>query len=468
MQLYDEVECGPGCIATSGTPVDVLAGDALTAIDFALRRLATMTLGGVAQVYDGSPRAVSVTTSPPGLAVSVSYTGSGGTPYPTSTTPPTEAGSYWVVAVVTDPAYAGSPPVSATLTVSNPATTITALTPSSGPDYGGTPITITGSGFLAGTVVRIDGTVVPSTFVDSTTITTITPASSASGPVAVVVSNPAPALGEGAGVFMYLAYPKITAISPASGESGATVTITGADFSETDAAIWFGDEPAAVVSRTSTQLLVTVPAGLTPGLVDVTVTNVAVGRSRVYAGLFRLSSSAPERALSVAAGQQFTCVVTAAGGVQCWGLGTNGRLGGGTSSAPNSGTSGTPADVTGLNVGVSAVSASRGGGHACALTSSGGVKCWGANSSGQLGDGTTTQRWTPVDVVGLSAGVAEIVTGSSHACALTAAGGVKCWGANSSGQFGDGTTTLRSSPVDVVGLSSGVSAVSAGGTSTCA
>ncbi len=164
--------------------------------------------------------------------------------------------------------------------------------------------------------------------------------------------------------------------------------------------------------------------------------------------------------ISVAAGAAHTCAITASGGVKCWGWNINGQLGDGTTTS-----SSIPVDVIGLDSGVIAVSAGQF--HTCALTSDGGVKCWGYNWYGQLGDGTSSDHLTPVDVLGLGSGVTAIAAGGYHTCGLTLSGGIKCWGDNEQGQLGDGTLMNSRTPVDVVGLDSGVAAVDAGESHTC-
>jgi len=166
---------------------------------------------------------------------------------------------------------------------------------------------------------------------------------------------------------------------------------------------------------------------------------------------------------AISAGYYHTCALTSGGGVKCWGYNYAGALG-------NAGTSSNqwvpPVNIVGLTSGVSAISA--GWMHNCALTSGGSVKCWGLNDTGQLGDNSRTNRLTPVDVVGLTSGVIAIQAGSRSSCALTSGGGVKCWGWNSTGELGDDSVTIRLTPVDVSGLSNGVSAIAAGDLHACA
>lgn len=170
---------------------------------------------------------------------------------------------------------------------------------------------------------------------------------------------------------------------------------------------------------------------------------------------------------SISAGGEHTCALSSVGGVKCWGFSFYGQMGDGSSGVNIFGSSKyTPGEAVGLNSGF--ISVSSGDLHTCAVSSLGGVKCWGSNQFWQLGDGTQVNRSTPVDVVGLSSGVISVNSGVYHTCALTSSGGVKCWGLNNSGQLGDGTVTNRSVPVNVIGLSSGVKAVSVGMYHSCA
>lgn len=167
-------------------------------------------------------------------------------------------------------------------------------------------------------------------------------------------------------------------------------------------------------------------------------------------------------ARSIAAGDAHTCALLSSGAVVCWGSNSSGQLGNNSTATSRV----FPVGVVGLSSGVTQITS--GANHTCALLGSGSVRCWGQNQAGQLGANSTTAQRAPTDVSGLSGGVTQISAGRAHTCALSSSGAVKCWGSNTYGAVGDGTTTNRLVPVAVTGLASGVVQISAGGDHTCA
>jgi alpha-tubulin suppressor-like RCC1 family protein len=151
---------------------------------------------------------------------------------------------------------------------------------------------------------------------------------------------------------------------------------------------------------------------------------------------------------AIAAGERHTCALLSTGAVKCWGYNDNGQLGDGSAASVTPRT--TPVDVSTLSSGVTAIS--TGSYHTCALLSTGAAKCWGKNTSGRLGNGSNTASLTPVSVSTLSSGVIAIAAGERHTCAVLNTGAVKCWGYNVSGQLGDGSTTQSFTPVGVLSI----------------
>ncbi|GBD33168.1 hypothetical protein HRbin33_02148 [bacterium HR33] len=161
----------------------------------------------------------------------------------------------------------------------------------------------------------------------------------------------------------------------------------------------------------------------------------------------------------VAAGVLHTCAAGTGGAAACWGLNSTGQLGDNSTSDRAS-----PGGVSGLTTGIVEVGA--GVGYSCALDEAGSAYCWGSNTFGQLGDGTTTGTLAPVKVASPVA-FTSISTGYFHSCGVGQDGKIYCWGANGRGELGNGTTTNSSTPVAVASAET-FKQVSAGWQLTCA
>jgi alpha-tubulin suppressor-like RCC1 family protein len=166
-----------------------------------------------------------------------------------------------------------------------------------------------------------------------------------------------------------------------------------------------------------------------------------------------------DAATDVVCGEVHTCALLASGEVMCWGDNSVGQIGDG-SMLPS------PTAERVLDLPARVLEIAAGGAFNCALLDGGSVRCWGSNSSGQLGDGTTTSRPRPVAVVGLPGPATSIAAGGAHACALVA-DAAYCWGAGSQGQLGDGTRIARSMPTTAAAIAA-AAAIDAGGAHTCA
>ncbi len=165
-------------------------------------------------------------------------------------------------------------------------------------------------------------------------------------------------------------------------------------------------------------------------------------------------------AVALGVGTNTSCAIKSDGTAWCWGRNNDGVLGDGSSN-----NSATPVAVAGLS---DAVAIAPGYQQNCALTAAGAVLCWGSNGFGQLGDGSTAAHVAPATVTGLGSGVVAIATGVWHVCALKTDGGVACWGHGSVGEIGNGANLSQTTPQTVSGLTDAIALVSTGGYSMCA
>jgi alpha-tubulin suppressor-like RCC1 family protein len=173
-------------------------------------------------------------------------------------------------------------------------------------------------------------------------------------------------------------------------------------------------------------------------------------------------------ATAIETGDNHTCALLANGNARCWGFNGSGQIGDITTT-----TRFTPTAVgNSLNPLNSAVAITAGGAHTCALLADGSAKCWGNNETGQLGiSNTALANIAPTPVLGGGGSALtarNIAAGRNHTCAVRANATVACWGSNDSGQLGNLTVTISPTPVPVSGLTGPVSAIAAGDTHTCA
>ena len=165
---------------------------------------------------------------------------------------------------------------------------------------------------------------------------------------------------------------------------------------------------------------------------------------------------------SVSAGQYHTCAVSESDNIYCWGRNTTGQLGDNSTTQRSTAIRiDTGASVAGDNDGTYLDNISNvetGVNHTCAVSNNDNIYCWGYNLYGQLGDGTTTQRTTPIrplagaSVAGDNDGtyldnIKSVSPGSEHTCAVSMSDNIYCWGLNNSNQLGDGTNTARTTPI---------------------
>ena len=249
------------------------------------------------------------------------------------------------------------------------------------------------------------------------------------------------------------------AIQVPSGQSQLTVTINGGT-GNADLYVRFGSVPTLSVwdcrplsSDNSEQCSFS-----SPSAGDWYIVLHGVPFSGVTLTATYRSAPAPAPPPAVSAGGSHSCGVTPAGGAYCWGDNSSGQLGNGTTAMSTS-----PVAVTGGGLSFERVSA--GTGHTCAVTMSGAAYCWGDNPFGQLGNATNTSSSIPVAVSG-GLTFQSVSAGQGHSCGVTTSRAAYCWGADGDGALGNGTATNSSSPVAVSGGLT-FQSVSAGAGYTC-
>lgn len=252
--------------------------------------------------------------------------------------------------------------------------------------------------------------------------------------------------------------PTVTSISPAMGPvtGGTTVTILGTNFVDIASVTIGGNTASGFTVVNSTQIFASTPPATHGGGVDVVVTSSNHGWG-TCGGCFVYHVTSSNN--QITAGWDHTCALTKTGVAYCWGDNSHGELGNGTTT-----NSSTPVPVSG---GLHFTSIAAGGWHTCAITDGKDVYCWGLNDAGQLGQGGGAQpvfSSVPIQVPVLQ--LVTLVSTLNHTCGLADYGAARCWGANTHGELGVGSTANSPFPSQPQGIATFAS-IDAGGYHTC-
>lgn len=249
----------------------------------------------------------------------------------------------------------------------------------------------------------------------------------------------------------------ISGFTPATGAPGTAITVTGTGFPSraADLTVTFGSQTVTLTSISATQLRFDVPtSGNGNYVISVRrpIPDSPASRQATAPGTFKVEvpnplGSAPIK--KIAPGVNHTCAIMADDTVKCWGNNTSGQLGNGSTIATSSAVT-----VTGV---VNAIDIASGNSFSCAVVgaapaaSSGSVVCWGLGTTGQLGNGSNASSSSAV-AAGSMTDAIQVTARTSHACALRSPGQVMCWGAGTSGQLGNNALANSAVPVAVQGL----------------
>ena len=381
--------------------------------------------------------------------------------------------------------------------VSSPS--ISGVSPALAAITGRVSVTITGARFVGVTAVTFGSAKATSyTVTSSTSLVAMAPAAAVAGVAGVVDVRVTTRSGTSplttADRFTYAATgPVLRSLMPSSGPvEGGPVTISGTGFTGVTA-VRFGTVDAAFRVISDTEITTTAPVGA-PGRLDVTVTGpdgtspVSAASGYTYTWDGPTVTSVDPAAGPAEGGTPVTITgaqLTGATGVlfgavaatsvvvisdsEVSAVAPAGSLGGVdvVVQTPLGDSLGAAAGRFSYVAPTSGSILATGSAHTCSITPAGGVECWGWNGHGQLGDATTTSKRSRTPVVGLASGVTAISAAGSTTCALHQSGEVRCWGWNAFGQLGDGTRTDRPTPAAVADLADATS-VSVGNGHVCA